>query len=102
VNFPVQKSFGAFIAERFGPKWVYAQRASDRIARQYPGSVVITPKQQRQLAADYKREWGEEYSPASWNALCALRCIRDHAVARDNCPATIQALAEGAILALTT
>lgn len=76
MTFPPQKSFGEFIAERYGPKWVYAQRASDRLKSRYPDSVVITPKQQRQLAADYKREWGAEYDKASWQALCALRSAR--------------------------
>lgn len=73
--FPKQKSFGAFISERYGPKWVYAHRRSERLAYRYPNSTVITPKQQRELARDYRREWGEEYSPAAWQALCALRAI---------------------------
>lgn len=73
--FPKQKSFGVFISERYGPKWVYAHRRSKRIAYQYPNSAVITPKQQHELARDYKREWGEEYTPAAWRALCALRAI---------------------------
>lgn len=68
-----QKTFGAFIAERYGPKWVYAHRRSDRIAHQYPNSAVITPKQQRDLARDYKTEWGREHDPEFWQMLCALR-----------------------------
>lgn len=68
-----QKSFGQFIADRYGPKWVYAAKRSERIARQYPQSVVITPKQQRQLAVDYAKEWGREYDPVFWQMLCALR-----------------------------
>lgn len=50
--FPVQQTFGQFIAARVGPRWVYAQRNSDRIKSQYPGSAVILPKQQRELRAD--------------------------------------------------
>ena len=73
MTFPAQKSFGEFIAERIGPKWVYAAQRSKRIAAQYPGSVVVLPAQQRELAVLYKREWGEEYNPAMWMALCALR-----------------------------
>lgn len=75
IAFPVQKSFGDFIKERVGPKWVYAQRNSERIASRYPGSVVILPKQQRKLAADYKRNWGQEYDKPAWKALCALRAV---------------------------
>jgi len=73
MTFPAQKTFGEFIKERVGPKWVYAAQRSKRIAAQYPGSKVILPQQQRQIAKDYKREWGEEYNPAAWMALCALR-----------------------------
>ena len=54
----VQKSFGDFVAERYGPKWVYAQRATDRLRSQYPNSVVITPKHQKQLKVDYAKAWG--------------------------------------------
>lgn len=75
VSFPEQKRFGKFVADRYGKKWVYAHRASDRIKTRYPGAAIITPKQQRQLRADYKREWGEEYSPAAWHALVALRAV---------------------------
>ena len=71
-----QKSFGDFVKERYGSKWVYAQRASERIKSRYPDSVVITPKYQRQLAADYKREWGREHDLPVWEALCALRSAR--------------------------
>lgn len=70
-----QKSFGTFIAERYGPKWVYAARRSPRIARQYPDSTVITPKQQRQLQVDYAAAWGREYDPQFWLMLCALRTV---------------------------
>lgn len=94
---PAQKSFGAFIAERYGTKWVYAQRRSERIACQYPDSAVITPKQQRELAADYRRQWGEEYNPAAWLALCALR-----AVVSTQCSAASLELCGKAIEALTT
>lgn len=75
MTFPAQKSFGDFIKERVGPKWVYASQRSKRIAAQYPGSVVVLPAQQRELAVTYKREWGEEYNPAAWMALCALRAV---------------------------
>lgn len=74
--FPRQKAFGDFIKERYGPKWVYAQRASSRITSQYPDSVVITPKQQRQLAADYRRLYGREHDPAFWAMLCVLREVQ--------------------------
>lgn len=88
MTFPVQKSFGDFIRERHGRNWVYAARArsTPRILAQYQKynpetgehepPVVITPKQQRKLKTDYKREWGEEYNPAAWKALCALRYIK--------------------------
>lgn len=102
MTFPAQKSFGEFVADRYGPKWVYAQRSSERIARQYPNAVVITPKQQRQLSADYKREWGAEYDPARWKALCVLRQIREHLEAGDDCRAIMLELARGGIEALTT
>lgn len=80
-----QKSFGDFTAERFGRNWVYAVRMTDRIRSQYAKwnpeteqhepPVVITPKQQRQLKADYEREYGREHDPQLWTAICALRAI---------------------------
>jgi hypothetical protein len=93
----VQKTFGEFVSDRFGPKWVYACRRTDRLSAQYPGSVVITPKAQKELRDDYRRVWGREYDPEFWAMLCALRAIRDHAAARDNCLATIEALANAAL-----
>lgn len=77
MTFPTQKTFGQFIAERVGPKWVYAKRTTDQIRSMYPGAAVILPKQQRQLAADYKREWGAEYDAPAWKALCALRAVSE-------------------------
>lgn len=76
MTFPAQKTFGEYIAERVGPKWVYANRTTDRLCSRYPDSIVILPKQQHQLAADYKREWGEEYNVPAWKALCALRHVK--------------------------
>lgn len=99
---PQQMSFGDFIKMRHGPKWVYAARATPQLRYRYPDSVVITPKQQRELARDYKAEWGREYDPEYWQMLCALRAIHAHAAARDNCPTIIEALAAGAIAAATT
>lgn len=85
MTFPAQKSFGDFIRERHGRNWVYAARSTPRILAQYqkynPDTgeheppALITPKQQRELAVTYKREWGEEYNPAAWMALCALRAV---------------------------
>lgn len=72
-----QKSFGEFVSDRYGPKWVYAARRSERIARQYPNSTVITPKQQRQLKIDYARFWGREHDQPFWLMLCALRDLVD-------------------------
>lgn len=78
--FPKQKSFGEFTRERFGSNWVFAHRATDRIRARYNKNdcpvVVITPKQQKQLHADYKREWGAEYDSPAWQALCALKSAR--------------------------
>lgn len=68
-----QLSFGQFIALHVGAKWVYAHRRSERITRQYPGAIVILPKQQRELGTAYKKEWGKEYDKPAWMALCALR-----------------------------
>lgn len=68
-----QLSFGQFIELHVGTKWVYAQRNSARIKSQYPNAIVILPKQQRELAAAYKKEWGKEYDKPAWLALCALR-----------------------------
>jgi hypothetical protein len=103
MTFLVQKSFGEFIVERYGPKWVYAQRTSDRLKARYPDSVVITPKQQRQLAVDYKREWGQEYDRSAWFALCALRAAKQaislHCAVV--CPDTLSDI-DFAIAALTT
>lgn len=77
MTFPTQKSFGDFTRERFGPNWVFAHRATDRLRARYDKNncpvVVITPKQQKHLHADYKREWGVEYDKPAWQALCALR-----------------------------
>ena len=72
-----QKTFGEFVSDRYGPKWVYAARATDRLRARYPDSVVITPKAQKQLRVDYQREWGREHDPQFWAMLCALRAIRD-------------------------
>lgn len=96
-----QKSFGEFVTERHGRNWVYAARMTDRIAARYNKpdcpAVVITPKQQKQLAVDYKVQWGREHDPEFWAMLCALRAIHTHAANRDNCPATVEALAVGAL-----
>lgn len=77
MTFPIQKTFGDFIRERHGSNWVYAARtSSDLLARHYKPDkpvVVITPKMQRQLAADYAKEWGREHDVQFWQMLCALR-----------------------------
>jgi hypothetical protein len=74
-----QKSFGDFTRERFGPNWVYAHHSTPRIRAQYDKPdcpvVVITPKQQQKLRADYKIEWGRENDLELWTAICALRDI---------------------------
>lgn len=82
---PQQKTFGDFIKERFGRNWVYSARATDAIKARYTKynpetgnhepPAVITPKQQKQLAADYAKEWGREHDPEFWTAVCALRAI---------------------------
>lgn len=72
-EFPRQKTFGEFVADRYGPKWVYAAHATDRLRSKYPDSVVITPNKQRELTDDYAKEWGREYDPEFWQMLCALR-----------------------------
>ena len=77
MTFPAQKTFGEFVADRYGPKWVYAARATDNLRSRYPDSVVITPKYQDHLRRDYAREWGREYDPAFWQMLCALRHCRN-------------------------
>lgn len=63
-----QKSFGEFTTERFGPNWVYAARSTEALRARYNKpdcpAVVITPKQQRQFAADYKAQWGRENDAA--------------------------------------
>ena len=98
---PAQKTFGEFVADRSGPKWVYACRRTDRLSAQYPGSAVITPKAQRELRDDYRRAWGRSMILSS--GQCQARCERsaDHAAARDNCLATIEALANAALEAAT-
>ncbi len=100
-----QKSFGDFTKERFGPNWVYAHRSTPALRARHNKPdcpvVVITPKQQKQLKTEYAREWGREYDPQYWAMLSALRAIHAHAVNRDNCPATIEALASAAIEAAT-
>jgi hypothetical protein len=77
MTFPIQKSLGDFIRERHGANWVYAARTSpDLLARHYKPDkpvAVITPKMQRQLAADYAKVWGREYDVQFWKMLCALR-----------------------------
>lgn len=96
-----QKTFGDFIKERFGSNWVYARRSTPALQARYNKPdcpvIVIMPKQQKQLKDDYAREWGREYDPQYWAMLSALRAIHAHAVNRDNCPATIEALACAAI-----
>jgi hypothetical protein len=99
-----QKSFGAFIKERFGPNWVYAARCTDNIRARYNKPdcpvVVITPKQQKQLKADYEREWGREYDPQYWAMLSTLRAIHAHAANTRQNPVNayfIEALAAAAI-----
>lgn len=100
-----QKSFGDFTKERFGPNWVFAHRSTPalqaRYNKPYCPVVVITTKQQRQLKYDYAREYGRDHDPQYWAMLSALRAIHAHAVNRDNCPATIEALAGAAIEAAT-
>jgi hypothetical protein len=68
-----QKTFGEFTAERFGPYWVYARAGTVSYARNGERQTVITPKEQRQLAADYKAAWGREYDAEFWAMVCALR-----------------------------
>lgn len=98
-----QKSFGNFVKDRFGPNWVYAHRATDALRARYDRNdcpvAVITPKEQKRLAADYKAQWGREHDSEQWTMICALRAIRAHAANRDNCPLTIEALAAGALRA---
>lgn len=95
--FPLQKTFGEFIAENYGPKWVFADRATDRLRDRYPNSVVITPKQQRQLHEDYKRLYGREHDPAAWAMLCALRAALEEVTGeRAHMAAKAIALATGA------
>lgn len=104
MTFPVQKSFGEFTRERFGPNWVFAHRATDRLRARYDKNncpvVVITPKQQKHLHADYKREWGAEYDAPAWQALCALRAVTKEA-SWDRMAPTTQDMICYAIQALT-
>lgn len=75
--FPAQKTFDDFTRERFGPNWVYGRsKNQESFARNGERQTVITKKEQRQLHADYKREWGEEHNLPAWKALCALRCAK--------------------------
>ena len=101
MTFEVQKSFGDFIKERVGPKWVYVQRNSDRIAGQYPNSAIILPKQQRELAIEYKKEWGAEYDRAAWFALCALRATKNQ-IDYPSFDEDTKSMVDFAIAALTT
>lgn len=89
-----QKSFGEFTTERFGPNWVYARAGTVSYARNGERQTVITPKEQRQLAADYKVQWGRERDPEFWAMICALRQI--HATAAS---VSAKALAAGALKA---
>lgn len=93
-----QKSFGEFTSDRFGPNWVYGRsKNQESFSRDGRRQTVITKSEQAQLTADYKAAWGREYDPEFWAMLCALRAIHEHAANRDNCPATIEALAAGAL-----
>lgn len=77
MTFPAQKSFGDFTRERFGPNWVYGHSKKQiSFARNGERQTVITKKEQRQLHADYKREWSREYDAPAWQALCALRTAK--------------------------
>lgn len=100
MTFPVQKSFRDFTRERFGPNWVFADRITDSLRAQYDRNdcpvVVITPKQQKQLHADYKREWGAEYDKPAWQALCALREVAGDAGWDNLAPSTQQMIREAA------
>lgn len=69
-------SFGEFIAQRYGPKWVYAARNSAALRRQYGRDVrVILPREQERLREDYHRLYGRERDEAHWRMLCALRAV---------------------------
>lgn len=75
----IQKSFGDFTSERFGPNWVYGHsKAKECFARNGERQTVITKKEQQQLVADYKAAWGREYDPEMWGMICALRAIAGH------------------------
>lgn len=80
MTFPIQKTFGDFVRERHGPNWVYAARTSPGLLARHnkPDQpvVVIAPKMQRQLAADYAKQWGREHDVQYWQMMCALsRCV---------------------------
>lgn len=75
MTFPAQKSFGEFTRERFGSNWVYGRsKNQESFARNGERQTVITKKEQRQLHADYKREWGAEYDAPAWRPFA--RCAR--------------------------
>lgn len=79
---PLQKSFGDFVKDRFGPNWVFSARDTPALHARYDKPdrpvVVITPKQQRLLKIDYHREWGRECDSEYWHMLSALREARAH------------------------
>lgn len=68
--------FHLFIIERIGPKWVMGRRWTDRLKRQYPDSVLVTPKQYKAIEADYRRAHGHPYDPtraAMYKALLSAK-----------------------------
>ena len=89
----VQKSFGEFTAERFGPYWVYGHsKKRESFARNGERQTVITKVEQKKLAADYRREWGREHDAPLWAALCALRAASKDASFAAMAPETQDAI----------
>lgn len=84
--------FGAWIAAKVGPKWVIASRQTERIAHQYPGATVITPKRYRALEAEYIEMNGDPYDDARAAMWRCLKAIHAHIVHGDSCQEVIAEL----------
>ena len=45
LQHPIARNMSEWMRVKFGPKWILARRQSKHLARYYPDSVIVTPKQ---------------------------------------------------------
>lgn len=87
-----------FLSCSFGGKnWVLARRSMN-VVRKYGEDVIcISRKRYAEVEKDYRAIHGDPHDKPRAAMYLALRAIRDHLEAGDNCRAVMIALANAAI-----